>query len=385
MTYRFLLFLATGCCVVFSETDIMLSGAAATTNARPLQGVIVTLIHKQLSDTTGSDGKFIISTNTSTIRAQNSTLSRLPPIPATVSLYSLRGQLLGNFNRFPNDRIPQKNGLPIKPSTGVYLLKYHGPVKTPMVKCLLEQNVSRPFSLPENIRPKSLLKQRVFYDTLNFTKNGYVPKRLPIASFIDTLGTIKLDTAIASFPIRKPQSYDKVQEFEPLNYYTRKVWDADYVCDCQKTELNANIYIQVSPIAQDTFFTPPWQPKYYHVVNAWIIKDGILQTLDTAGYDPGGNHGNEALWFGFKGKYYTTGYSSMSWGGRRCNTPDCLKIFVGLPFSAIAQNGCARLACIDRPSLPVSCVRVNSDGTVPKFVDFYEADSLPCKGDGLCQ
>jgi hypothetical protein len=374
-----------GCCLVFSETEITLSGKVVNKNTDPIEGVIVTLIRKQMSDTTGADGKFIISAQPAPIRSRIPVSSRQPTALSTVSLFSLRGQLIGNVNRFPDNRILQKNGLPVKPSPGVYLLRYDNLTQSPVARCLLEPSESPTFSFPDALQPKSLLKQSAVDDSLNFTKKGYVSKRMKITSYIDTLGTIKLDTALASFPIRKPQSYDKVMEYEPSYFYAQKIWDADYVCDCQKTELKADIYIQVSPVAQDTFFNPSWQIKYYRVVNAWILKESILQTLDSAGYDPGGNHANDAVWFVYKGKYYRTSYSSMGFGARRCNAPDCLMIYAGPPPGAMITNGCARSACADRPSAPVSCVRVNADGTVPPFADPYEKGVLPCGGDELCR
>jgi hypothetical protein len=366
-------------CFVFSETEFKVSGTVVNKRSGPVQGVIVTLLHKQLSDTTDSDGKFIISANTTTYRSHLRSSFRQMSIPSTVSLFNVRGQLIGKFNRLPGDRTLQKSMLPVKPPSGVYVLQYNGSIKTPISRCFLEGSVSHPFSFPDDIRMGSLVKQCALGDTLYIVKKGYISKWLNITTSIDALGAIALDTSLASFTIRKPSWATKVMQYDTAIFSTEKVWDADYICDCQKIDLKADVYIQVSPIADDTLFLPQYSPRHYRVVNAWIIKDGVLQALDTAVYYPGDHHAGPDFWFTYKGTRYATYYSSLAYNGRPCANLDCM-------ITSNAQAAEARKVCADKCPFPISCVRVNTDGAVPPFVyDLYEKGELPCVGDFLCQ
>ncbi len=378
-------FIAIGYFSAFSDTNIKLSGTVANTYTGPIKGVVVTLVNKQVSDTTDSAGKFSIPSTLSSFRIPFPASDKQSAQSSTVSLYNLQGHLIGQFRQMPTGIVVRKNISTQQPSSSVYIMRYDIPQGASVVKCIVETGKSRQPVFRKDVRLDALSRRKAVCDTLRFMKNGYSSKRIGMNSLFDTLITVTLDEDLSPFPTRKPTGVDKVLEVDNEFYETCKVWDIDYVCNCRKTALDAAVYIQVSPIEADTFHWPPWSPKYYRVVNAWILADGKLETVDSAGYNPGGNHGTEWLWFVVKGMYYTTGYSSMGVGARRCGGPDCLDIYTGTPPAPIVENGCARSLCADRPKLPISCVRVNANGTIPPFVDLYAKGDLPCTGDGLCK
>ncbi len=375
-------------CSITEGTDINIVGTVVNNHTLPLEGVAVSLLEREVSDTTDAEGHFSISTVTVTGKncsPSNSIDARHSPF----SLFDLQGRALytlhpkNDMHSSGTPRVQRKQFSP-----GVYLVTCgtvsHCPVQTflntggPAVpERHLKAGISALLSKKKGSAP---------CDTLLFRKTGYLPKKIGLPNCVDTLDAVALDSAPAeSFPIRKPSGSTKYVEIEPgVLFANRTVWDIDYVCDCKRTSLGAEIYIQISPTEKDTFYSPAWSPDHYRVTGAWILKEGNLEPLDTAGYDPGGNHNTETLWFGHHGVYYTTGYSSIGSGARRCSNPDCLERYSGLPFSSIESHGCVRAVCTDRPESPISCVRVNTDGTVPPFFDLYENGTLPCSGDGLC-
>jgi hypothetical protein len=92
------------------------------------------------------------------------------------------------------------------------------------------------------------------------------------------------------------------------------------------------------------------------------------------------------------GDHYVIWRSSIWVGGRPCAVPDCL-----LPcdpgttfetcdaYSGYSFDGCERVSGGPPPPLPVICVPLNADGTVPPLLDPWTTDPpvLPCDPDNV--
>ncbi len=110
----------------------------------------------------------------------------------------------------------------------------------------------------------------------------------------------------------------------------------------------------------------------YETPGATLVACGQSLPLGDPRYDWGGNHHNDFLQFELAGRRYQAFHSSFDYKWRQCQPPDCLKVYD--PASdALLENGCTR-----ERSLPVTCVKVKNDGTVPPLVDTFAR----CEGDG---
>ncbi|MCP4345051.1 MAG: lamin tail domain-containing protein [Desulfobacterales bacterium] len=177
------------------------------------------------------------------------------------------------------------------------------------------------------------------------------------------------------FRVRKP----KARTFACCNGYEDTYWDTDYVCRFHYGTIDAEIYVQATPVSC-TFCYEQWGTPVYDT-EAWISINAKVSKLHAV-YDFG-HHGNDFIIFKFEGKQFMLDRSSsysMGWG---CSPPDCMKVG--------DEDGCKRETCSDRPSLPVTCVRVEADGSVPELLDPWEQHEgydnypiLPCDGDRLC-
>lgn len=144
--------------------------------------------------------------------------------------------------------------------------------------------------------------------------------------------------------------------------------DADHVCTFAHGGSFGQLYVQASAsgCAPGGFGGTP----IYDVVGAWMAMDGKVVSLAEPGYDWGGNHHNDFITFSWGGTKYKVYHSSFGWGWRACQPPDCMQVLSS--GGAVVEDGCTK----DR-TLPVVCVLVEADGTVPPLVDTFE----PCEGD----
>ncbi|MCP4111982.1 MAG: lamin tail domain-containing protein [Desulfobacteraceae bacterium] len=173
------------------------------------------------------------------------------------------------------------------------------------------------------------------------------------------------------FRVRKPQARISCPEWD-ITW-----WDVDHVCHFQYGALDAEIYVQATPVNCDFLGTTP-----LYDTDAWITVNGKVSRLNVV-YDHGGNHNNDSITFRLEGKQFTFYHSSFR-HARKCSPFDCMEVG--------DEDGCKREICSDRPSLPVTCVRVNADGSVPELLDPWEQHEgyddypiLPCPGDHLCE
>ncbi|MCP4123209.1 MAG: lamin tail domain-containing protein, partial [Bacteroidetes bacterium] len=170
------------------------------------------------------------------------------------------------------------------------------------------------------------------------------------------------------FRVRKPQA----RTFD-CSEWNDTWWDADHVCHFQYGAVDAEIYVQATPVSCNFFGIPLYDTE------AWITVNGKVSRLNAV-YDHGGNHNIDSLTFRLEGKQFAFYHSSIRiW---KCSPLDCMQVG--------DEDGCKRETCSDRPSLPVTCVRVNADGSVPELLDPWEQHEgyddypiLPCPGDSL--
>ena len=110
----------------------------------------------------------------------------------------------------------------------------------------------------------------------------------------------------------------------------------------------------------------------YQTSSATLAACGQLLPLADARYDWGGNHHNDFLQFRLGGLRYQVFHSSFNFKWRSCQPPDCLKVY-DAATDQLQKDGCTR-----ERTLPVVCVPVSDDGSVPPLVDTFER----CEGDG---
>lgn len=143
--------------------------------------------------------------------------------------------------------------------------------------------------------------------------------------------------------------------------------DADHLCTFAHGDTFGQVYVQASASGcEGAGFPSP----VFEVVGAWISIDGKISALNSAAYDWGGNHHNDFLDFSWDGKSYRYYHSSFGWGWRACQPMDCMQVLGA--GDTIVEDGCTK----DR-TLPVTCVLIGSDGSVPPLTDTFE----PCAGD----
>jgi hypothetical protein len=193
------------------------------------------------------------------------------------------------------------------------------------------------------------------------------------------------------FPIRVPSTHTLTCPGTPP--YVGDFIDVDHVCRVDYDTLHADLYFQATPTA--CVQTMSEVPSEFQVF-AFAKVDGESTIRQIAGrYDWGGNHHTDILRFALDGKTYVIGRSSMFFGGRSCSPPDCLlPCNVGATFDTCDEymgysvDGCHRVQYGPPPPIPVVCVRVAADGSVPPLLDPWVAQTgypsypiLPCSGD----
>jgi len=143
-----------------------------------------------------------------------------------------------------------------------------------------------------------------------------------------------------------------------------EVLEVDYVCTFVWQDISAYLYVQSTPIE-------------CHGVGgcdcttdgAWLSVDGEVTPVD-ATYGWGGSHNNDWIRFSFRERVFKYHHSSIGFGWRACQPPDCLQVYS--VEGALLEDGCE-----PERTLPVVCERVGIDGTFAPLVD----DFVPCPGD----
>ena len=172
------------------------------------------------------------------------------------------------------------------------------------------------------------------------------------------------------FEIRKPQAGvlpceipwggDEVQR-DTLSQH-------DVICTYDYNGEKGFLYVQLTPnsCAGGMSITP----GSYNVDKAEFYINGKFADVSNVKYEWGGNHHVENLNFTYNGNVFRYAQSTMGWGGRPCQSMDCLKVFESDGKTYI-ENGC------NERSLPIVCRTVNGKGEVADFTDNYKV----CEGD----
>ncbi len=149
---------------------------------------------------------------------------------------------------------------------------------------------------------------------------------------------------------------------------TTQASDLDWVCTLKYDDVDGFLYLQLRPLKDRGWVLGGIT---YQADGAWVSVGGTVTPVE-ASYDVGGNHRNDWIllaWAGSSVRYY---HSSMGRSWRKCQPPDCLQISAGDGTGPILQDGCT-----PERTLPVVCVNVQPDGTVPPLVDTFQK----CPGD----
>ena len=144
--------------------------------------------------------------------------------------------------------------------------------------------------------------------------------------------------------------------------------EEDFVCTLSHEGVEGHVYVQATPT--DCQILMGAVPTTFDA-NGWLSVDGTLTSLEGLSYDHGGNHFNNTFEFTLAGKRYRYAHSSIGFGGRSCQPPDCLQVY-GDDGTTLLEDGCT----VDR-TLPVACVAVEAGGVVPELSDTF----TPCPGD----
>ena len=142
--------------------------------------------------------------------------------------------------------------------------------------------------------------------------------------------------------------------------------DQDYVCTFVYApgSLNGYFYIQVTPTSCGAVMGG-CDTK---IDGSWVSIGGVVSAVQVT-YEWNPPHHNDTIAVTYGDKVYTYGHSTIGYGAFHCMPPDCLSVTQG---GSAVENGCTPAR-----TLPVVCVLVNSDGTIPSLVD----PDCKCPGD----
>ena len=144
--------------------------------------------------------------------------------------------------------------------------------------------------------------------------------------------------------------------------------DEDFVCTFAHGDVEGHVYVQATPTDCRMLMGPV--PTAYDASGSMEV-DGVVSPLEGVLYDHGGNHFNNFVEFDYGGNRYRVTHSSIGFGYRACQPPDCLQVYAA-DGTTLVEDGCT----VDR-TLPVACVQVEAGGVVPELEDNF----LPCPGD----
>jgi hypothetical protein len=174
-------------------------------------------------------------------------------------------------------------------------------------------------------------------------------------------------TVVHGFCVRVPQKRQVTATDMGGGTSTIEMRDLDYVCTFAHGGTTGWFYDQANPTGDLGMAGGP----QYEVVGAWFTTGGPVAPV-TASYDAGGNHRNDAIEARLEAGTYRYYHSSFGSGWHKCRPPDCLQVLDG-PGGAITENGCTT----DR-TLPIVCVPVADDGTVPPLDDPFAGGKACC-------
>lgn len=174
------------------------------------------------------------------------------------------------------------------------------------------------------------------------------------------------------FSVRQPQTRTiecSVTMTEDLP--AQQVSDADQVCTFSYDGVTGYVYLEATVV----------DCEYYYALvgefsaRAWLSIDGQITELEDARYSVNGDHFTDVLTFDHAARSYQYWHSSFAQYYRSCQPMDCLRVY----DAATGVHDATTLVadgCMTERTLPVVCVAVEPDGTVPPLED----DFAPCPG-----
>ena len=170
------------------------------------------------------------------------------------------------------------------------------------------------------------------------------------------------------FLVRVPRQHTVPTEVSGGQTGWSQAWDLDWMCTFRHAGVDATFYLQDRPLKDGGWILGGiiWQ-----TAGAWMAIDGRVVAVD-AQYDSGGNHRNDWTRVDFRGAVYRYYHSSMGISWRKCQAMDCLQVLDPADDLTVLEDGCT-----SSRTLPVWCVQVGQDGSVPPPDDAFHK----CPGD----
>lgn len=137
--------------------------------------------------------------------------------------------------------------------------------------------------------------------------------------------------------------------------------DIDHLCSWTYGGESGYLYVQATPKS-----CLSGQGCVYQTVGAWLSFNDEAEAVTDAVYEYGGNHNNDFVTFPRGIKVLKFYHSTFGFGFRQCQPMDCIQ--------AMAEDGVTVTedGCTDARTLPIACVRIPMDGTLPDFPTTFE-------------
>jgi len=165
------------------------------------------------------------------------------------------------------------------------------------------------------------------------------------------------------FTFRLPQMHDV--PYTPaigMPEETMPMPDYDLLCTFRYGESAGYLYSQGTPGSCEGM-----HGCIYATEGVWVSFDGVAQKVEDAEYDFGGNHNNDFVKVMIEGKWFKYFHSTFGFGYRKCQPCDCLQV-LDVEGETVTEDGCTT----DR-ALPIECVEIPMDGTLPDFPNTFSA------------
>ncbi|MFC1642236.1 hypothetical protein ACFL5O_06040 [Myxococcota bacterium] len=143
--------------------------------------------------------------------------------------------------------------------------------------------------------------------------------------------------------------------------------DEDFVCTFAHGDTEGYVYVQATPTDCQVLMGPV--PTTFEAAG-WLSVNDVASTIEVE-YSHGGNHANSSFEFVYADHRYEVNHSSIGYGGRACQPPDCLRVYAS-DGDTLQEDGCTTAR-----TLPVTCAQVETGGVVPAL----QASFLRCPGD----
>lgn len=158
-----------------------------------------------------------------------------------------------------------------------------------------------------------------------------------------------------------------IQPYDPTELTEQ---DMDWICTFDHGGQQGYVYLQNNLLDCQIVMSAQ---GVFTGAGGYISVGGVVTPLQNTGYDWGGNHHNDWLFFDHAGKSYRYYHSSFGFGWRTCQPMDCLQVYPPGGTNP-SEDGCTS----DR-TLPAVCLRVEAGKSYAPtdFADTFQK----CPGD----